>query len=244
MVEFQNWNDSRWDYLKSQSKWHFDHLRVAEDGADSYTHVCRFIADWKPAIDYCMPKTKPNTWNDRNNYDSKIAQEGLYSATAEEKDLIRAGANPQMKIYERTAAEDVELFRNISDWLGMDRSVIKFHNQKTGQMLVEHIDNFAARPERQNSFKVIDIDRDPSLMRRFAIMLDDWKLGQVFQLGNKNFHQWRAGDCITWEWQDIPHATCNMGWEDRPMLQITGYVTERTQKIVRNSSKWKEVRID
>ena len=236
-MEYQNWNDSRWDYMKSKSKWHFDSLKPAVAGADSYTHVCRFSADWSTAIEYCMPKAKSSTWSNRNNWNPKVETEGLYSASAEEKDLLRAGADPKMEIYDRTAADDVELFNKVSDWLGMERTMIKFHNQRTGQMLVEHIDNFAARPERDNSFKVIDIDNDPKLMRRFAIMLDDWKLGQVFQLGNRNFHQWRAGDCITWEWQDIPHATANMGWWDRPMLQVTGYVTERTNYILSNASE-------
>jgi hypothetical protein len=232
MTEYQNWNDSRWDYMKSQSKWHFDTKRLAQEGADSYYHVCRFDADWTDAIARCMPQTRSSTWGDRNDWNPKVAEEGLYSATAEEKDLIRAGADPKMQIYERTKADDIEIFQKVSEWLGMDRPMIKFHNQRTGQMLVEHIDNFAAREERENSFKVIDIDKNPEIMRRFAIMLDDWKLGQVFQLGNANFHQWRKGDCITWDWKNIPHATCNMGWEDRPMLQITGYVTERTNAII------------
>lgn len=235
--EYQDWEDSRWDYMKKQSSWHFDPMKPAYEGADSYYHICRFQADWTEAINTCMPQTRSSTWGDRNNWNPKVAEEGLYSATAEEKDLIRAGADPKMQIYERAKADEVEIFQKVSNWLGIDRSMIKFHNQRTGQILVEHIDNFAAREERDNSFKVIDIDRNPELMRRFAIMLDDWKLGQVFQLGNANFHQWRAGDCITWDWQDIPHATCNMGWWDRPMLQITGYVTERTKEVMRNASK-------
>jgi hypothetical protein len=110
-------------------------------------------------------------------------------------------------------------------------------------MLVTHIDNFAARPERDNSYLVTEFDREPSIMRRFAIMLAPWQLGQVFQLGNANFTQWRAGDCITWEWRDIPHATCNMGWWDRPMLQITGYVTDKTQQRLDTADKNKEIDI-
>lgn len=234
--EYQNWNDSRWDFMRTQSKWHFDTMRPAEPGLDSYTNVCRFVADWTDAITECKPLTRPSTWGDRNNWNPKIAEEGLYSATAEEQDLIRAGADPKMQIYERAKADEVEIFQKVSDWLGMEKSMIKFHNQRTGQILVEHIDNFAAREERENSFKVVNIDKDPEIMRRFAIMLDDWKLGQVFQLGNANFHQWRKGDCITWEWKDIPHATCNMGWWDRPMLQITGYVTDRTREVLKNAS--------
>ena len=104
-------------------------------------------------------------------------------------------------------------------------------------MLVEHMDNFAGTHARENSFKVVDIDESPDLMRRFTIMLADWQLGQVFQLGNANFTQWRAGDCITWEWQDIPHATCNMGWWDRPMLQVTGRTTPVTDELLARASQ-------
>ena len=88
MTEYQDWNDSRWDYMKSQSNWHFDTQRIATEGADSYYHICRFDADWTDAIARCMPLTRGSTWGDRNNWNPKVAAEGLYSATAEEKDLI------------------------------------------------------------------------------------------------------------------------------------------------------------
>ena len=237
MTEYENWGDSRWEFTKSRSRWHFDTTRTPESGMDSYTSVCRFDEDFSDAIAQCMPRTKPSSWGTRNNFNKDIADKGLYSATAEEQDLIRAGADPHSEVFHRTAAEDIELFQKISDWLGMEESMIKFHNQTTGQMLHTHIDNFAARPERENSFKVTDIDKNPDIMRRFAIMLADWQLGQIFQLGNANFTQWRAGDCITWEWQDMPHATANMGWWDRPMLQITGYVTDRTRDVLGGASK-------
>lgn len=160
----------------------------------------------------------------------------MYSADAEEADLVRAGADPYMKIFERAVAEDRENFHKINEHLGLTDAAIKFHNQRTGQMLTEHIDNFAGRPERGNSFKVTKLDKHPEVMRRFVIMLADWQLGQVFMLGNATWTQWRAGDCITWEWRDIPHATCNMGWHDRPMLQITGYVTDVTRDMLAQAS--------
>jgi len=236
-VETENWNDSRWEFTKSRSRWHFDTKRIALAGIDSYTHVCRFDTDFSDAISQCMPRTKASSWGTRNNFNKDIADAGLYSASAEEQDLIRAGANPHAEVFNRTAAEDIDIFQKISDYLGMRDSMIKFHNQSTGQMLHTHIDNFAARPERDNSFKVTEIDRNPDIMRRFAVMLADWELGQIFQLGNANFTGWRAGDCITWEWQDIPHSTANMGWWNRPMLQITGYVTDRTHDVLGGASK-------
>lgn len=236
-----DWEQGRWAETIKKSNWHFDMMKPAQPGHDSFTNVCRFVHNFKPAIDLCKPKAQASTWETRNHMDPKIAKEGLYSWNAEQKDLINAGANPHMEVFARAEAKDVEVFVKIAEWLGIEEPAIKFHNQTTGQMLVEHIDNFAGRKERENSFKETDFDKNPQLIRRFAIMLDDWKLGQVFQLGNANFHQWRAGDCITWEWQDMPHATCNMGWWDRPMLQITGYTTERTNFVLNNADKNLEV---
>lgn len=232
MSKVEEWGDSRWEYTKRQSRWHFDTKKPPQAGKDSYTHVCRFNADFTDAIKRCMPLTKKSTWGSRVPGIDRI-----YSAVPEENDLIRAGADPQAAVFERAAAEDIEIFQKINEWLGLEESTIKFHNQTTGQMLHTHMDNFAGRPERENSYKVTNFDEDPNIIRRFAIMLDDWKLGQIFQLGNANFTQWRAGDCITWEWRDIPHSTANMGWWDRPMLQITGYVTRQTKILLEEANK-------
>ena len=231
-VETENWGDSRWKFTKKNSHWHFDVSRTTQPGIDSYTHVCRFDADFTEAIAQCMPRTKSSTWGSRNP-----SIERIYSAEPEEQDLIRAGADPKALVFERATAEDIPIFKKINHYLGLEESTIKFHNQITGQMLHTHMDNFAGRPERENSYKVVDFDKNPNIIRRFAIMLADWQLGQIFQLGNANFTQWKAGDCITWEWRDIPHSTANMGWWDRPMLQITGYVTERTSQVLGDASK-------
>lgn len=234
MAQHQEWNGSRWDYTKSRSGWHFDNLRAPEPGTDSYTSVCRFNTDFLKAIELCAPRAVVSGWATRNK--EKVVGE-LYSASAEEQDLVRAGADPKQEIFARTMAEDVPVFRRISDWLGIDDATITFHNQTTGQMLHTHIDNFAARKERQNSFAETDLDKNPSIMRRFVIMLSDWQLGQIFQVGNANWTQWRAGDCVTWEWQDMPHSTANMGWHDRPMLQITGFTTDKTRQCLYQSGQ-------
>ena len=234
--KMQVWpNNSRWEGTKQYSKWHFDPSRPPEPGKDSYTYVCRFDADFTESIKQCMPLVKKSTWADRNKY--KIKEE-LWSASAEEQDLINAGADPKMPVFERAGdCSHIGKFGLICSNLGLQRADINFHNQSTGQMLVEHMDNFAGTHARENSFKVVDIDESPDLMRRFTIMLADWQLGQVFQLGNANFTQWRAGDCITWEWQDIPHATCKMGWWDRPMLQVTGRTTPVTDELLARASQ-------
>ena len=237
LSDYQEWHNSRWKFTSSQSTWHFDTTRPPLPGPDSYTHVCRFDADFRSSIESCKPNAQPSSWKSRNNLNKNIAAHGLYSASAEDQDLINAGADPNQEIFDRAEAHDVDIFQKINSWLGLEQSMIKFHNQRTGQMLHTHLDNFAARPERNNSFVVTDIDKSPDIIRRFAIMLDHWHLGQIFQLGNANFTQWQAGDCITWDWKNMPHSTANMGWWDRPMLQITGYVTEQTNTILQNSNK-------
>lgn len=235
--EYENWNGSRWDFTKRRSEWHFDPMRPPMPGKDSYTYVGRFASDYTNEIQQCLPRTTASTWATRNTFDKgpEDKKTRMYSADAEERDLLRVGANPYMEIFDRAVADTCPKFVRIAEILGIDTPSIKFHNQRTGQMLVEHLDNFAGRPERGNSFKVTEIDKHPDNFRRFVIMLDDWKLGQVFMLGNACWTQWRAGDCITWDWKDIPHATCNMGWEDRPMLQVTGYVTDTTRSILANA---------
>lgn len=233
MNAYQNWGNSRWDFTKDLSKWHFDTQRPARLGHDSYTPICRFEGDFAEAIQFCNARTVTTSWATRNNLDKHVAKDGvIYSAAPEEQDLINAGADPKQAVFDRSKADDVDVFQRISAYLGLSDVTIKYHNQKTGQMLHTHIDNFAGRTERENSFKETDFDRDPSLMRRFVVMLADWQLGQIFQIGNANWSQWRAGDCITWQWQDLPHSTANMGWWDRPMLQISGRTTDRSRAIV------------
>lgn len=240
--KYQNWNGSRWEFTKSQSSWHFDPMK---EEYNDFRHVCTFKGDWDFAVEKCLDRVVDAQWSSRNQFE-KLPDEKkqrMYSSDAEELDLLKVGADPYMKIFQRAKAEDIPIFKKIANYFCMEEATIKFHNQKTGQMLNWHIDNFAGRKERGNSFKEIKADKNPELMRRFVIMLDDWKHGQVFALGNTFWHQWKRGECITWEWHDIPHATCNMGWDNRAMLQVTGWTTERTHEIVKNGSKSKIIKV-
>jgi hypothetical protein len=202
---------------KKRSNWHFDNFKPAEPGKDSFTHVCRFIADWTDIITECNLKASARYGANPKLQGSATQIENFYATTKVENDL----------------------FNKVADYLGIDNNNIKihYHNQKTGQMTVEHIDNFLMLRVSNGDTDLSVKPDDTNSMKRFAIMLADWQRGQVFMVGNGFFHQWRAGDCITWEGFDMPHSTCNMGWEDRPMLQITGYTTSRTKEVLANASK-------
>lgn len=219
------WKDSRWDYTKQRSNWHFDTTRPPEHGTDSYTFVCNFNLDFTTAIKSCVPLAKPSSWST----EIMSTTDTSYEFNAEQQDLIRAGADPDQMIFDRLLATGVPEFRKINEYLGMKQSAVKFHNQRTGQMIHTHLDNLNMSPEVE--------------FRRFAVMLSDWQLGQVFQLGNAIWSQWKAGDCITWDWKNMPHSSCNMGWWDRPMLQITGIVTDVTRQRLLEANKEKGVNL-
>jgi len=239
--KYENWQGSRWNFTKGQSEWHFDPSYTERN----FEHVCIFEGEWDSSVELCLNRAVDATWASRNQYSTDPTEKKtrMYSAETEETDLLKVGADPHMKIFQRAQAADITIFQNIAEYFGMEDATIKFHNQTTGQMLNWHIDNFAGRKERKNSFREIKADKNPELMRRFVVMLDDWKHGQTFALGNSHWHQWVKGECITWEWRDIPHGTCNMGWDNRPMLQVTGWTTERTAHILENGSKNTKVQV-
>lgn len=241
---------SRWEYTKAQSTWHFDPLKSPEPGADSYTSIGRFSGDFASAIAQAESGLVANSWAPEFIKPwAMTSNDPRNKITAEQADLLRAGADKDGETYDRAPAHEVPLFKAISDYLGMEMSIIKYHVQRTGQYAVTHIDDyFPPGLDRWNWLqRSCGVELDPPgrqiNIRRFAIMLDDWQMGQVFQVGNASWHQWRAGDCITWDWANLPHATANIGWHPRPMLQITGAETDRTRELVAlaNSGKYQHV---
>ena len=60
--------------------------------------------------------------------------------------------------------------------------------------------------------------------------------GVVKSIPVKLLIKWKRGDCITWPWRDVPHGTCNYGHKPRPVLNITGIVTEGTKEFLSNAT--------
>jgi hypothetical protein len=244
-------NYSRWETTKNNSTWHFDNTKMPVPGADSYTYVGNFAADYSQVIATYDTQTKGDDWSNRTIRPMVIkANDPKSLISPEQADLIRAGANKDGETYNRADASSDPLFTQIAQALGMEMNMIKYHNQHTGQYAVTHIDDYFSVGhsrlrwlQRHCGVEPTDPDRDITI-RRFAIMLADWQLGQVFQVGNATWSNWCAGDCITWDWYNIPHATANIGWWDRPMLQLTGEETDTTRRIVANANLGKYLNVD
>jgi len=225
--KYENWHNSRWKFTKKQSNYHFNTTQIDE----GYQYVCNFNGYWEYELETAYKRCVPVTWATRNVIykDKYEKREQPYSAHAEELDLFKAGANPKMELFDRAVVDDLDIFCDMGRALDVDSESmdVKFHRQRTGQMMNLHISKMIGRRERGNSFKETKFDKNPDLIKRYIIMLADWDYGQIMTFGNNTLTHWKAGDCYTWDWHNMPISTVNTGWAPRPLLQITGKAIEK-----------------
>ena len=210
------------DSMRGNSNWHYDPFLVPSD--PEYVKVCNFKADWSNLIESCKIRANPETWDTTRQFWSS-SKNNINDKTGSNVDrakqrLMNVGEDPNREMFDRALVDDIPEFQRLAEFLGfeLDTVAIKFHNQRPGQILHTHIDHFGNERGRE--------------MTRFVIMMADYRWGQIWQLGNSFFSQWRAGDCMTWDIPNLPHATGNIGLWDRPMLQITGIKTARTDRLL------------
>jgi hypothetical protein len=108
-----------------------------------------------------------------------------------------------------------------------------FHMQRPGQFLMYHHDLYYA----------VIRDADPELawkpekLRRFVIFMEDWIPGHVWIAGNTTYSHWRKGECITWNWVDMPHGTANLSFKTRYSVHLTGYMTDQSVDFYNKGNK-------
>lgn len=229
---------SRWDYEKKRGlergRYHYD-WKVK----DKIEDVLYFHGNVHMDCDYFI-KTYGDVaeknavhWANRNQ-----SVGGNYAIDKEVYDIVRSGGDPEGKIYGRANMfTDPKAIALAEGLFGIYDYELKLHSQVCGQLLHMHMDNFAARIDRKNSLQEMDYDVDSKLVHRFVVFLNDWSLGQIWHQGTAVHTHWKAGDIISWEWQDIPHGTANMGWDTRYILQFTGRTTEKTWKFIKGTNK-------
>ena len=60
--------------------------------------------------------------------------------------------------------------------------------------------------------------------------------GQFLIYGNQIFDRWQSGHIHYFDWQNLPHATANASLHPRPMLVLTGVMTDRTRELIKVQS--------
>lgn len=207
--------DSRWDQSKKESNWHFDDVFKKNK---QYTEVCTFVGSWSELSEHYTALTEDSKWTKKRSKNGGPAEQGAVN------DLINAGANPDITLFSRVEVDKDCIFYKASIELGLEDAHVFFQTQHSGSMIHMHVD-------RHGTIGREDTGAIP--LRRFLVMLEDWTPGHTVLLGNQ-YWIWHKGQCITWD-KNVPHGTANFSYSSRPMLQITGYETEKTRQLLTNS---------
>ena len=221
--------------------YHFNKWTKDKEG-EFFKIIGRFDCNFLKEITFVRKeRLKTKRFNEQpytyaNNKASTV--DGVYHAL---EDADNYAGQPDAEMFDAYRFNDdykFPTFRRVAEWFELNKKkeqTWKFHDQKPNQQLMYHIDNLPGepRPSRINSpdFKYA---KDKV---RFLVFLQHWEPGQIVQFGNYVHTQWKKGECVTWEWSTLPHATWNGSWTKRPALQITGTATANTWKKIKQGSR-------
>ena len=210
---------SSWEDTVSQSRYHFDSKRQ-DPRWDTVIGLGQLDPDqWRDDLDTIIDNSKPATWETRGykGQGNDIPSKDLAS---EEYDIERVGADPKMVISNLNWQLPRSL-QQVADNFALGDPMYRIHVQYPGQVWTRHIDKLQKWSPKS-----------PHDVVRIFIQLTDWKPGQFWEFGNYNYSGWRAGEVITFDWANVPHCTANAGHHPRVTLQITGVITEQTNKFL------------
>ncbi len=210
---------SSWDQTRSRSNYHFDVTRQ-DHRADVMTDLGRVPVTWQWDIEDIIADSQPATWRTRG-YKSAGKEQPAEALASEEYDLIRVGADPDMIITNLNWTLPDSL-RDCANNFALDDCMARIHVQWPGQVWTRHIDKLQKWSPT-----------DPDSVTRIMIQLTDWRPGQFWEWGNYHWNHWRAGDVVTFDWQNTPHCTANAGHHPRVTLQLTGRATEITREFIK-----------
>ncbi len=227
---------SRWDFCESFAN--YDQMRWGPDPIDSVIDRLGVFEgiDFSQDIEIAKAGAHGTTWVTRTGtpgYDKPGSSHYQFSTV---KEFERNGLDAHKhEIFDSAPMGD--WCTRIRDYIGLDEDKAHegalradgyslIHMQKPMQVANNHYDTYV------NIMK-----HDPALQyethrfRRFAIFLEDWVPGHVWNFGNTSFTHWVKGECISWDWMHMPHGTANMSMKPRFSLHLTGYMTESSFKF-------------
>lgn len=88
-----------------------------------------------------------------------------------------------------------------------------------GRVLLWHFDAYATFI-KHNNLLLDDFNR----IGRTVVMMNDWKFGQVIQIGNEVISHWSQGDTFSWP-NSTWHGASNFGGSDLVVMQVS-YLNE------------------
>ena len=199
---------SAWEQTKARSKYHFDTNKM-DPRWDTVLLVKQIENTWEHIIKDQILSAKPVSWRTRGKT-ADILQRSNEELDSEEYDLETIGMPVDSIITNLSYDLHPELQR-IADSFDLDNTMARLHVQWPGQVWNLHLDKLEKwMPE------------DPDRVQRYFVQLTNWEPGHFWNFGNYVWQNWRAGDAVTFDWQNVPHGTANAGQNPRVTLQVTG----------------------
>lgn len=246
---------SRWEHNKLRSKWHFNPKGDRQE--KTFNVICKFKGDWSDGISRALKNAREHTignyrkrgesLQDKNLHDGELLDiqrasgrddvSCMYYDTLCHLKGIDHNGNEQWNIDHHPSYKP--FFKMLKE-IGMyDVHLSRIHIQRLGQVTPFHIDQQMryARSHWRKRWIESGADKNPLKLRRILISLVPWDFGHVWQFGNTYYQGYDAGECVVYDWCNMPHATANMGYTPRITLQATGFIDERFDWLLKNGSK-------
>jgi len=246
---------SRWEHNKLRSNWHFD--TKADPQEETFKVICKFQGKWQAGIDRAVSQAEEQTIGNYRNRGESKQDTNLHNG--ELMDIKRAAGRDDVSCmyhaniwslkynengneqWNKDEHKDYHVFHNMLKSIGMyDIHQIRVHIQRLGQVTPAHIDQQMryARPQWRKRWTEAGADKNPLKLRRVLIALNDWDYGHVWQFGNTYYQGYDAGECIVYDWCNMPHGTANFGYTPRITLQATGFMDDEVfPNLLSNGSK-------
>lgn len=241
---------SRWEHNKKHANWHFDtQINPAED-PPIFNIVCKFKGDWSGALKILHEEGQESTIGNYRQRTHSKQDKDLHDAELMDvkrgslEDDISCGYQINIhnlrpdgtwKIDNRP---EFDVFRRMADMLGIEIHQMRANLQLLGQATPMHIDQQMRynRPHWRKIWVEGGGDEDPSKLRRVLVNLLPWDYGHTWLFGSHYYSHYDAGEAITFDWCNGPHGTSNFGYSPRATLQMTGFISDKTKKLIDEGS--------
>jgi len=257
---------SRWYHNKLRSSYEFESFGTPDPIARNIQITNRFTNDMSDIINYAYDSDKTHlqtigNYRSRNHsrqdhdlHDGEMMdiQRGTLGRGHDIDCMMKTNVvketrdeNDKVIIKRYTDIPQLELVYAMFDWLEIDVHQSRIHTQLLGQTTPFHIDQQVryARAGWRDIWTNAGADKNPLKLRRFLIMLQDWDYGHVWQFGNSYYQGYRSGSAVTYDWCNMPHGAANFGYTPRVTLQVTGFISDKTQWLIDHPDSNREVEL-
>jgi len=199
---------SAWEITKQRSQYHFDNSLV-DPRWDTVKLVKQINDTWTEELQTAIDASHPVTWRTRGKINDPL-QRKSEEYDQEEYDLEKIGM-PRDYVVSNLNYELTPELKKIANSFQLENAMARLHVQWPGQVWNLHLDKLEKW-----------MPADPSKVQRYFVQLTDWQPGHFWSFGNFTWQNWCAGDCVTFDWINVPHSTANAGHTPRVTLQVTG----------------------